>query len=171
MRKPSLSILGLVLILIASLALPSAVAGGKGGTYRIPSSPPEKLKPAQGGTAAAGGKPSRKRHARRSRPIEELESGQAITRKIWSDTHFVFEGKTGEVVTLKVTGKAPGVDPHVTLLDPESKREAFDDDSGGHGNSLMKDHTLKQSGRYTAVVGVAGSDGGEVEILLEKAGR
>ena len=142
MRKPSLSILGLVLVLIACLALPSALASGKKHHFK----------------------------KRPNLPVN-LEPGQALTHKIWADVRFVFEGKAGEVVTLKVTGKAPGVDPHVTLLDPESKREAFDDDSGGHGNSLIKDHTLKQSGRYTAVVGVAGSDEGEVEVLLEKAGR
>lgn len=102
------------------------------------------------------------------RPPEELNPGHAITRKIWRDSRFTFEGKTGEVVTLKVTGKTPGVDPRVTLLDPEHIKEAFDDDSGGNGNSLIKDHALKRSGRYTVVVGLAGSDAGEVEILLAK---
>lgn len=137
MRSRRLTVLSLVLVLIAGLALPSAEAAKK------------KAKP-----------PS---------PTEELESGQAITRKIWKDTRFVFDGKAGEVVTLKVTGKTPGIDPHVTLLDPMRVKEAFDDDSGGHGNSLIKNHTLKRNGRYTVVVGVAESQEGDVEILFEKA--
>jgi len=101
-------------------------------------------------------------------PPEELKPGRAVTRKIWKDTSFVFDGKAGEVIALRVTSKASGLDPHVALLDPEREREAFDDDSGGHGNSLIKDHTLKRNGRYTAVVGVAENNEGEVEILLQK---
>lgn len=157
MLNPFLSVLGLVPILIASPAFPSAAACKSVTPCQVSSSPTETLK-------ATG-----KKHHKNSNPTEDLEPGQAITRRIWKDTRFVFEGKAGEVVTLKVTAKTPGIDPHVTLLDPDHIKEAFDDDSGGHGNSLIQDHALKQSGRYTVVVGLAGSDAGEVEILLEKA--
>ncbi len=75
------------------------------------------------------------------------------------------------MVTLRVTGKTPGLDPHVALFDPDYDKEAFDDDSGGHGNSLLKNHTLKRNGRYTVVVGVAENDEGKVEILLKKTKR
>jgi hypothetical protein len=103
-------------------------------------------------------------------PPEKLTPGRAMTRKIWEDTRFVFDGKAGEVVTLKVTSKTPGLDLHVELLNPVEDTEAFDDDSGGHGNSLIKDHALEMDGRYTAVVGVAESNEGKMEILLKKTG-
>jgi len=73
------------------------------------------------------------------------------------------------VITLRATGKSLGLDPHVTLIDPNKKREASDDDSGGHGNSLIKNHALKRSGQYTVAVGLAESKEGDVEISPEKA--
>jgi hypothetical protein len=95
--------------------------------------------------------------------------GQAITRALWKDGVLLFfEGKAGEVVTILATSKTPGLDPSLALLDPEQKEEASDDDSGGQGNSLIKDHALKKSGRYTVRIGGAQADGGKVEILLTK---
>lgn len=99
---------------------------------------------------------------------KEIKPGQAITQAIWKDTRFVFAGKAGEVVTLKVTGKDSGLDPHVALLNPKGDKEASDDDSGGHGNSLIKNHPLIRTGRYTVVVGLAEGQEGEIEILLKK---
>jgi hypothetical protein len=101
---------------------------------------------------------------------ESLVPGQAVVRTVWEDIFFSFEGRAGEVVTVSVKSKAPGLDPHVALLDPEARKEASDDDSGGRGNSLIKDHTLMKSGRYTVSVGTAESSKGNVEVLLNKAG-
>jgi hypothetical protein len=101
---------------------------------------------------------------------ERLTPDRAVTRAIWkNDLLFFFEGKAGEVITVRVTSKTRGLDPHVALLDPEAKKEATDDDSGGQGNSLIKNHALKRSGRYTVSVGTAQSDKGNVEVLLKKA--
>jgi hypothetical protein len=101
---------------------------------------------------------------------ESLVPGQAVIRAIWKEgILFIFEGKAGEVVTVTVTSKTPGLDPHITLVDPEKHPEASDDDGGGHGNSLIKNHMLKKSGRYTVRVGATGSDEGKVEVLLSKA--
>jgi hypothetical protein len=97
-----------------------------------------------------------------------LRPGKAVTRSIWGESRFAFDGLHGEVITLQVTGKAPGLDPRVSLIDPEDNKEASDDDSGGHGNSLIKRHVLRQSGQYTVEVELAGGDGGEVTILLKK---
>ena len=100
---------------------------------------------------------------------ESLVPGQAVIRAVWKgDILFVFEGNAGEVITISVTSKTPGIDPHVALLDPEKEVEAFDDDSGGHGDSLLKNHALKKSGRYTVRVGAAQGDKGKVEVLLER---
>lgn len=103
-------------------------------------------------------------------PPENLVPGEAVIRKIWKkDLHFLFEGKAGEVITLRVTSITSGLDPHVVLMDPEEVEEASDDDSGGDGNSLIKDHVLKRTGEYTVIVRADGRVWGEVEILLEKA--
>lgn len=103
-------------------------------------------------------------------PPESIVPGEAVTRAIWKkDLHFVFEGKAGEVITLRVTSKTSGLDPRVSLRDPEDVEEVADDDSGGQGNSLIKDHVLKRTGKYTIVVGSDGEVQGKVEILLENA--
>jgi hypothetical protein len=100
---------------------------------------------------------------------ETLVPGKAVIRTVWEeDIFFSFEGKAGEVITIRVTSKTPGLDPHMALLGPEKKEEASDDDSGGHGDSLLKNHVLKKSGRYTVSVGAEGRDEGEVEVLLKK---
>lgn len=101
---------------------------------------------------------------------ERLAFDRAVTRAVWKeDVLFIFEGKAGEVITISVTSKIPGLDPHLALLDPEKKEEASDDDSGGHGDSLLKNHALQKSGLYTVRVGVAQGDDGKVEVLLKKA--
>jgi hypothetical protein len=102
-------------------------------------------------------------------PPENLVPGRAVTPTVWKkDLHFFFEGKAGEVITLRATSKASGLDPHVSLFDPENAEEASDDDSGGHGNSLIKDHILKRTGEYSVTVGSDGKVKGEVEVLLTK---
>jgi hypothetical protein len=101
---------------------------------------------------------------------EILVPGKAVTRSIWEeDILFSYEGKAGETITLHVTSKTRGLDPHVALLDPEKQEEAADDDSGGQGNSLIRNHVLKKSGRYTVSVRTVEREEGRVEVLLEKA--
>jgi hypothetical protein len=101
---------------------------------------------------------------------EHLMPGQAVTRRIWDrNLHFSFNGKADEVITLRVTSRTSGLDPHVSLLDPEEVEEASDDDGGEHGSSLIKEHTLKRTGVYTILVGSDGRLQGKVKILLEKA--
>lgn len=102
-------------------------------------------------------------------PPENLVPGRAVTPTVWKkDLHFFFEGKAGEVITLRITSKASGLDPHVSLIDPENAEEVSDDDSGEHGNSLIKDHILKRTGEYTVTVGSDGKVKGKVEVLLTK---
>lgn len=103
-------------------------------------------------------------------PPEDLVPGQAVIRKLWrKNLVFLFEGTAGEVIALRVTSQTPGLDPHVVLMDPENVEEASDDDSGEHGNCLIKDHSLKRSGLYTVIVRSDGTVNGRVEVLLEKA--
>ncbi|HYU30796.1 MAG TPA: hypothetical protein VEW48_01415 [Thermoanaerobaculia bacterium] len=87
---------------------------------------------------------------------------------MWKFSSFIFAGHAGEVITLQVNSMSPGLDPNISLVDPKSQVEAFDDDSGGHGNSLIKDHALKKTGQYTVIVRSDGQSQGEVEVLLTK---
>jgi hypothetical protein len=86
-------------------------------TDNVPPSPSEALEPGQE-VIAEMAPPS---------PPEEIKPGRAVTREIWNNIRFFFDGKAGEVITLRVTGKTPGLDPHVTFLDPDYDKEAFDD--------------------------------------------
>jgi hypothetical protein len=105
-----------------------------------------------------------------SRPPETLEPNRETVRVLWGESSsFVIPGQAGAVITLRANSKSPGLDPHLCLLDPENRVEAFDDDGGEHGNSLIKDHALKQDGQYTIVIGLDSEVQGEVEILLERA--
>jgi hypothetical protein len=105
-------------------------------------------------------------------PLTRLEPGRAVTERMWGESSFVFEGHAGEVISLRVNSMSPGLDPNVSLVDPKGKIEASDDDSGGHGNSLIKDHALKKTGQYTVIVRSSDRARGKVEVLLEvKPGR
>lgn len=98
---------------------------------------------------------------------ERLEPGHEVTQRVWGGRcDFDYEGKAGEVITLKVVSKAPGLDPQVELLDPEGGEEASDDDSGGKGNPLIASHALKRSGRYTISIGSSDGRSGELSVLL-----
>jgi len=103
---------------------------------------------------------------------ERLSFDRAVTCAVWkTDVLFIFAGKAGEAITISVKSKTPGLDPHVVLFDSEKNKEASDDDGGGHGDSLIKNHVLKRSGLYTLSVGTAGGNQGKVEVLLKKAGQ
>jgi len=99
-----------------------------------------------------------------------LIPGREVSQKVWGKrVDFTYEGKAGEVITLRVISKTPGLDPQVRLLDPDGREEASDDDSGGNGNPLIAGHALKRSGQYTVVIGSAGGRSGELSILLGRS--
>jgi hypothetical protein len=105
-------------------------------------------------------------------PMETLKFGEVADRNVWpTGLSLSFEGKAGMVITLEVTSKttAGGFDPFVRLLDPEEQEEASDDDSGGQGNCLIKDHALKKDGQYHVFIAGEDHKEGEVEVLLKKA--
>lgn len=98
---------------------------------------------------------------------ERLEPGHAISRRVWGERcDFLLQGKAGEVITLKIISKTPGLDPQVQLFDPDGREEASDDDSGGKGNPLIAGHVLKRSGQYTVGIGSADGRSGELSILV-----
>ncbi|MEZ4770892.1 MAG: PPC domain-containing protein [Caldilineales bacterium] len=70
---------------------------------------------------------------------------------------YTFDGQAGDVVTIRMTRQSfpqNDLDTYLTLLDPEENPEATDDDGGlPPTNSLIKQHTLEQTGRYTIVAG------------------
>jgi hypothetical protein len=100
-------------------------------------------------------------------PRTRLEPGRPLTMPVWGEDLFVFEGHAGELISLWVNSMSPGLDPNVSLVDPEGQVETSDDDSGGHGNSLIKDHALKKTGQYTVIVRSSDRAQGKVEVLLE----
>lgn len=104
--------------------------------------------------------------------METLKFGEVADRNVWpTGLSLSFEGKAGDVITLTVTSKTTtgGFDPFVRLLDPAEKEETSDDDSGGQGNCLIKDHALKKNGQYHVFIAGEDNKEGEVEILLTKA--
>jgi hypothetical protein len=105
------------------------------------------------------------------RPSDEattrLKPGRPITMQVRGEDLFVFEGQAGEVISLRVNSMSPGLDPNVSLVDPKGHVETSDDDSGGHGNSLIKDHALKKTGQYTAIVRSSDRARGTIEVLLD----
>jgi hypothetical protein len=110
--------------------------------------------------------------ARGSSAPEKIKLGQAVVRHVWPQGLFVtLEGKAGQAVTIQVTSQTQGgFDPSVRLLDPAGNEEASDDDSGGKGNCLIKDHVLKEDGDYRIFIEADDKKEGEVEILAQKGG-
>jgi len=159
MLRQSLRLVVLPLILTAGIVLqPHAALWGSPPLPPAapPPSPPERLEV----RPPKGPPPS---------PAERVKPSREITRLMWGkDSSFVFAGHAGDVITLRVNSKNPGLDPHVCLVDPKHGIEAFDDDSGGHGNSLIGNHALKRNGLYTIIVGLDNKAQGEVEILLTR---
>lgn len=102
-----------------------------------------------------------------------LEPGVETSARMWgAPADYVHEGTAGEVISLSVDSRTPGLDPNVQLLDPAGYPEAFDDDSGGQGNALIKGHVLASSGTYTVRLRTDEDRTGEVTVLLnvEKKG-
>jgi hypothetical protein len=96
-----------------------------------------------------------------------LEPGVETSARLWgSAADYVYEGTAGEVVSLSVDSRTPGLDPNVQLLDPAGNPEAFDDDSGGKGNALIQGHALGSSGTYTVRLRTDEDRTGEVAVLL-----
>ena len=115
--------------------------------------------------------PSSAQGSKEPSPMETLKPGEVADRNVWpTGLSLSFEGKAGDVITLTVTSKIAtgGFDPYVRLLDPEEKQEASDDDSGGHGDCIIKDHALKKSGLYHVFIAGEDNKEGEVEVLLTK---
>ena len=101
-------------------------------------------------------------------PPTRLEPGRAVTERIWESSSFAFVAHAGEVISLRVNSMSPGLDPNLSLVDPEDRIEASDDDSSGQGNSLIKDHTLRKTGQYIVIVKSDGQSQSKVEVLLTK---
>ena len=101
-----------------------------------------------------------------------LEPGVEVSVRLWGEpADYVYEGKAGEVINLSVTSRTAGLDPSVRLLDPSESQEAFDDDSGGQGNALIRNHALRNSGEYTARIETDEDRPGEVAVLLSVGGN
>jgi hypothetical protein len=100
----------------------------------------------------------------------QLEAGIQISVHMWGEAwKHVYEGEAGQVIDLSVISNTLGLDPKVQLLDPSGREEAFDDDSGGKGNALIREHLLQSSGTYTVRVETDEDQTGDVSVVLSVA--
>jgi hypothetical protein len=90
---------------------------------------------------------------------------------------YVFFGHAGDVVNISMERASGDLDPLVTLYDGDRKQIAFDDDSGGDQNSLIKGFALPGDGMYFLVASrferETGATSGAYMLTLElaRAGR
>lgn len=104
--------------------------------------------------------------------------GSPITANTWvpgsitgrgQRCQYTFNGRRGEVVSVKMRTTAANLDPWLDLVDPRGTIVAYDDDSLGGSNSLIKGYQLLQSGQYTIVARAYNDQGsGPFEVLLER---
>ncbi len=80
---------------------------------------------------------------------------------------YSFEGSAGDIVTLAMDSSSPGLDPQLRLLGPDGEEVAFDDDSGGDGNSLIHGFRLCCTGRYTILAESYGVPTGKFTLLVK----
>lgn len=101
---------------------------------------------------------------------QNLRPGQPITKLLLKNVcPYFFDGNAGDRVTLRMDAVASGIDPVIALIDPGGQEIAFDDDSGGNGNSLIEGHRLLRTGRYEVHAQSYGASEGEFSLLLELA--
>ncbi len=97
-----------------------------------------------------------------------LRPGQPISDELRRGVcRYPFDGEAGDFVTLRMDALAGGIDPVVVLFDPENQEEAYDDDGGGDGNSLIEGHRLLRTGRYEVRAESYGAPEGEFSLGLE----
>ncbi len=83
-----------------------------------------------------------------------------VTDRFTPSCSYYFDGAAGEIVTIRMTRQSGtsdnpnNLDPFLMLLDPNDNTEVTDDDSGlPPPNSLIKEHKLEATGKYTIVAG------------------
>jgi hypothetical protein len=79
--------------------------------------------------------------------IGEIKSGSL---DVWTGDAWVFNGNLGDVIS--VGARSIEFDTVLSIYGPDLHREAWDDDSLGNYNSLVRGLTLPSSGRYTIVI-------------------
>ncbi len=76
-------------------------------------------------------------------------SGQIDNQNISEE--YVFVGREGDVVDIRMQRASGNLDFLVTLYDRERKQIAFDDDGGGDKDALIKSYALPGDGLYIVV--------------------
>lgn len=65
---------------------------------------------------------------------------------------YTFEGVAGQYVTIRMEqARGSSIDPWLDLKDPGDRLVAFDDDSAGSPNSLIRNYRMQRSGTHTIV--------------------
>jgi hypothetical protein len=68
-----------------------------------------------------------------------------------SSEEYVFFGQQGDVIDLTMQRVSGDLDPLITLYDSDRKQIAFDDDSGGDQNAVIKGFSLPRDGMFFLV--------------------
>jgi hypothetical protein len=73
----------------------------------------------------------------------------AITDQVWVE-FWDFEAAAGEYLTFSMEALDGGLDPLLVIIDANNNVLAYDDDSGGDLNAVIRNVRFPQSGTYTA---------------------
>jgi hypothetical protein len=99
-----------------------------------------------------------------------LVPGQTVAATLESGVrhHWLFEGQSGDVVTISMIGLDGDMDTYLELFAPNGEQAIVDDDSGGDSNAMIFEFALVDTGTYRVVArGYNEDQAGEYEITLE----
>ena len=85
------------------------------------------------------------------------------------ELNYLFNGRTGDRISLTLDAIDPTLDPQVAVLDPEGNEVVRDNDSGGNLNALIAAYLLRTDGQYTIVASRRGASRGRFELVLDGA--
>jgi hypothetical protein len=98
-----------------------------------------------------------------------LIPGQAIvaTLEPGSRQHWLFEGESGDIVTISMIALDDDLDAYLELFAPDGEQVATDDDSGGGFNAAILEFELPLTGTYRVVArSYSEYSTGEYELTL-----
>jgi hypothetical protein len=72
---------------------------------------------------------------------------------------YLFDGTSGDFVTIEMTRQSGAIDPLLTLYDPSGERIAMDDNSGGDQAALLRNIHLSKDGLYSVQASSSGQSG------------
>jgi len=94
----------------------------------------------------------------------------AATLEPASRHHWLFEGETGDIVTISMTALDTDLDAYLELFAPSGELVTMDDDSGADSNAAIVEFELAHTGTYRVVARAYNDEqAGKYELTLEMA--